>query len=160
MNTLLSHTDTKEQLMILFKDALLKKFKDSEKRIICVAGTTASSNQPGLLRDDMREHDHEEAGTLIPLHCLNAARCYPSCSIVVHSVDTDVYVLLIEIYDSLCTSKLHMIAGKGKSQRTIDIGRCYEVRGTAKAKALLGLHAFTGADWGGKFSGISKRKWV
>ena len=41
MNTLLSYIDTKEQLMILFKDALLKKFKDSEKRIICVVGTTA-----------------------------------------------------------------------------------------------------------------------
>ena len=160
MKTLLSDTDTKEQLTILFKDTLLKKFRDSEMRIICVAGTTASSNHPGLLRDDMREHDHEEADTLIPLHCLNAATCYPGCSIVVHSVDTDVYVLLLEIYDSLSTSQLHMIVGRGKSQRIIDIGRCYEVLGTAKAKALLGLHAFTGADWGGKFSGISKRKWV
>ena len=54
---------------------------------------------------------------------LLCARCYPRCSIVVHSVDTDVYVLLLEIYDSLCTSKLHMIVGKGKRQRTIDIGR-------------------------------------
>ena len=54
MKTLLSDTDTKGQLTILFKDALLKRFKDSEKRIICVAGTLASSNQPGLLRDAER----------------------------------------------------------------------------------------------------------
>ncbi len=51
-----------------------------------------------------------------------------------------------------------MIAGKGKCQRTIDIARCNEVLSTTKANALLGLHAFT--VWGGKFSGISKRKWT
>ena len=26
-------------------------------------------------------------------------------------------------------------------------------------KALIGFHNFTGADWGGKFVGISKQRW-
>ena len=29
-----------------------------------------------------------------------------------------------------------------------------------KGKGLLGLHAFSGADWGGKFAGVSKSRWV
>ena len=47
-----------------------------------------------------------------------------------------------------------------KSKRTIDIhARCSAV-GSKRSKGLLGLHAFTGADWGGKFAGISKSRWI
>ena len=82
MNTrmLLSGTATKEQQTMLFKHALLKRFKGNKKRKTCVAGAIASSNQLRLLRDDTREHDHEEADlreALIPLHCLDAANCNP-----------------------------------------------------------------------------------
>ena len=29
-----------------------------------------------------------------------------------------------------------------------------------KSEAVLGLHAFTGGDWGGKFSGVTKERWT
>ena len=29
--------------------------------------------------------------------------------------------------------------------------------GTEKSKGLIGFHHFTGADWGGKFVGVSKK---
>jgi len=29
-----------------------------------------------------------------------------------------------------------------------------------KSKGLIGLHHFTGADWGGKFVGVSKKTWI
>ena len=32
--------------------------------------------------------------------------------------------------------------------------------GVQKARGLIGLHNFTGADWGGKFVGISKNTWA
>ena len=34
------------------------------------------------------------------------------------------------------------------------------VLGHLKCQGLVGLHNFTGADWGGKFVGISKKTWV
>ena len=32
--------------------------------------------------------------------------------------------------------------------------------GILKSQGLIGFHNFTGADWGGKFVGITKKKWV
>ena len=29
-----------------------------------------------------------------------------------------------------------------------------------KSKGLIGVHHFTGADWGGKFVGMSKKTWI
>ncbi len=56
--------------------------------------------------------------------------------------------------------ELQFITGKGKAKRTIDIrGRCAAF-GSEKSKGLLGLHAFSGADWGGKFAGMSKSRWI
>ncbi|KAG1663781.1 putative proline--tRNA ligase, mitochondrial [Nymphon striatum] len=107
------------------------------------------------------KHNQEEADTLIPLHCLNAASSKPGCSIDVFTVDTDVYVLLIYIFSFLLPPcKLYMHAGRGKSYRVLDIEESCRKIGSRKCNALLGMHAFTGSDWGGKFSGITKRKWM
>ena len=43
---------------------------------------------------------------------------------------------------------------------TIDIRQWVEAIGASKAQGLIGLHNFSGADWGGKFVGISKKTWV
>ena len=32
--------------------------------------------------------------------------------------------------------------------------------GQEKSQGLIGLHNFTGADWGGKFVGVSKKTWI
>ena len=42
--------------------------------------------------------------------------------------------------------------------RTIDIRARYEALGCEKTKGLLGLHAYSGAYWRGKFAGISKSR--
>jgi hypothetical protein len=34
------------------------------------------------------------------------------------------------------------------------------VIGRNKCQGLIGLHNFSGADWGGKFVGITKKTWV
>ncbi|KAG1694148.1 hypothetical protein GQR58_006938 [Nymphon striatum] len=43
-----------------------------------------------IIANFVEKHNHEEADTLIPLHCLNAASSKPGCSIDVFTVDTDV----------------------------------------------------------------------
>ena len=37
---------------------------------------------------------------------------------------------------------------------------CVQVIRQRKAQDLTGLHDFSGADWGGKFVGISKKTWA
>ena len=50
-----------------------------------------------------------------------------------------------------------MLTGKGKNHRFINIPERVRVIGQEKCRGLIGLHNFTGADWGGKFVGISKK---
>lgn len=51
--------------------------------------------------------------------------------------------------------EINFVTGKGKAQRKIDFKeRCLALT-PDKSRGLLGLHAFTGADWGGKFAGVS-----
>ena len=95
MTTLLSQKQTKDQLTLLLQKNIVKEAEPSRKVIVCVAGSEAKTNRPDFTDATMLKHDHEEADTLIPLHCLDAANSRPGCSIDVFTVDTDVYVLLV-----------------------------------------------------------------
>ena len=53
-----------------------------------------------------------------------------------------------------------MMVGRGTTKREIDIIEHAMLLGKEKCRALLGLHAFTGADWGGKSATISKKSWI
>jgi len=53
-----------------------------------------------------------------------------------------------------------MIAGTLDKPKDIPISHHVNSIGRRKAGALLGLHVLTGADWGGKFAGISKDRWT
>ena len=48
----------------------------------------------------------------------------------------------------------------GAKYREIDVRKLVEAIGASKAQGLIGLHNFTGADWGAKFVGISKKTCV
>jgi hypothetical protein len=62
--------------------------------------------------------------------------------------------------DALEHSQDSMVVGKGKDMRIIDIVERVKLMGANVARAILGLHNFTGADWGGKFVGVSKKRLV
>ena len=42
----------------------------------------------------------------------------------------------------------------------INLNTVCESMGQEKASGLIGVHIFTGSDWGGKFASISKKKWI
>ena len=100
-------------------------------------------------------HDHEEADTLLILYGIDVAKNDPFQELIVCSPDTDVFLLLIAFYKSLCTRTLFR-TGKGSNNRDIDIGAAYEALGEEKASALIGFHSFTGCDVTSKFFGKSK----
>ena len=70
-------------------------------------------------------------------------------------------LLLIDLVANYNVSgDVKMLTGRGKFYRSIDVKERCAVIGVQKAKALIGLHNFTGADWGGKFFNISKKMWI
>ena len=52
-----------------------------------------------------------------------------------------------------------MVAGKVKIVKNIHVNDRVRALGEVSS-AILGLHYFTGADWGGRFEGISKQTWI
>ena len=55
---------------------------------------------------------------------------------------------------------LRLLTGKGAKYRAIDVRDRVVALGPEKSRDLIGLHHFTGADWGGKFVGVSKKTWI
>ena len=108
------------------------------------------------------ECNHEEADTRMVLHARHAGG---TC--VVHSDDTDVFVLLLGHSHDL--GHCFMMRRKGPKRRVIDISavRCAiekqlgpGVAITGFMKALIGVHAITGCDTVSAFSGRGKWKAV
>ncbi|KAG0711994.1 hypothetical protein GWK47_019398 [Chionoecetes opilio] len=161
MKLLLSHVDTKSQLTEFLGKRLLKHFSGSNEGLVVVYGSSAYSND-NIISQNMSTHNHEEADTQIPLHVIDAARQGTSTrDMYVWSPDTDVFLLLIYLVaNHTIPGQLKMLTGRAKFFRTIDIKERCTAIGTEKSKALIGLHNFTGADWGGKFFSISKKAWI
>ena len=92
--------------------------------------------------------------TLIPLHVLDSLRTNTMKRIDVHCGDTDVLLLLIDLVANNhhgAMTKLNFVRTGKKSKDAmyvIDIiGRVQEI-GASKAKGLIRLHNFSGADRG------------
>ena len=57
-------------------------------------------------------------------------------------------------------TRLKFLTGKASKYREIDILERVSAIGILKSQVLIGFHNFTGADWGGKFVGVTKKTWV
>ena len=82
---------------------------------------------------------------------------------MVESLDTDVLILLMDLVSRNhlgALTSLVLQTGRGNNIKKYDIIERVNVVGTAKSQGLVGLHNFSGADWGGKFVGISKKRWT
>ena len=80
----------------------------------------------------------------------------------VFCADTDVLVLLMDLvangYHGPMTKLNFVKTGKkGSSGKdVIDVIERVQSIGMQKARGMIGLHNFSGADWGGKYVGITK----
>ena len=108
----------------------------------------------------LKDTCHEEADTLLCVHVLDIIKCRENCEVDIKCKDTDVFVYLTHLKAS-CQDRftLQMIAGTIAKPKNIYINDVVTVLGQKKSKALIGLHCFSGADWGGRFFGISKQRW-
>ena len=148
----------------MFAEALLERYSSLSCRFKLVAayGTRIKCTQSEIT------HSHEEADTLIPHQVLAAIHeSSQPLELSVWSSYTDVFVLLLDLvsHDHLEThlgrrSQMKFVTGRGVNRREIDVVDRVKAVGSPKCRGLIGLHNFSGADWGGKFVGISKKKWV
>ena len=110
-----------------------------------------------------KKHTHEEADVLIPYQVLASIAENDRREVCVWSPDTDVLTMLLDLVSrGNLGSETHLkfLTGKATKYREIDVVDRVHAIGSLKSQGLIGLHNFTGADWGGKFVGISKKTWV
>ena len=153
MKVFLSHIKTKKELTKYLTEKFIDTMESIGKEYVVVYDTICKSNV--AVDPWLKSHDHEEADTLIVLYGVDVAKKNPFQDLVVVSPDTDVLLLLIAFYKSLCANTVFK-TGKGNSIRYLDVGTMYEALGEERASALLGFHAFTGCDVTCKFYGKSK----
>ena len=109
---------------------------------------------------DMPLCDYEEADTRIVVHLKDSLE--NDCeSCLVRTVDTDVIIILIGKYHSLCTrypsADLWVAFGTGKDFVYFHINEICHNLGTDKSTALPAFHSFTGCDTTSAFFGKGKK---
>ena len=107
-------------------------------------------------------HGHEEADTQIPLHVLHSLKDSTYKHFDIYSVDTDVLVLLMDLVsrDNLGQStNIILHAGKAKKPKLIDVVKRVNCIGKEKSQGLVGMHNYTGNDFGHKSVRLSKERW-
>ena len=135
--------------------------------MVVVKGTTVQANAPHTVDKSMETHSHEEADSMIPLYIIDVVKDTTFNDVYVSSPDTDVHILihilLMDLVWNGCLgalTRLHFLTGKGAKSRSINVCERMMAIGQEKSQGLIGLHNFTGADWGGKFVGVSKKTWI
>lgn len=153
LSRFLSHDETKSHLTEYLAEKILDYNRGSSKLVIVsAAGRTQSNKDAGPL---IPENNHEEADTLMVCLGVSAAERNPQdACMTFFSPDTDVLILVIANYDRLPKKTSVSMTSSVKMIEPI-----WTALGPDRAKALPGLHAFTGADTTGRFNGIGKQTW-
>ena len=148
----LSDIRTKGELVEYLADKVLSHSKSSNtlKKIMVTSGTQTKGNID--IQDLLLTHSQEEADTLLLLHAITVPK---EAELFVSSPDTDVLLLLVNMYPNLPKSTT-FLTGKSWPKKKMSVQSIYNNLGPKRASALLGFHAFTGSDMSGKFAGRTK----
>jgi hypothetical protein len=151
MKRLLSHTKTKMELTVYLAQKSMEYAQQNGRRFVVAWACDCKATHQDTVH---LQSDQEEADTKLILHAIDAT-ANGATTIEVHSPDTDVFVLSLRRYPELCQNTF-FVTGTSQRRRRISLAPIYQSLGEAKASALPGLHAMSGADNTGSFSG--KRK--
>ena len=97
LKELFSSSNTKSSLTTLFSEALLEYSKRYSKKYFVSYLSCTKVNAPHSINEVLKEHGHEEADTLIPLHVIDCLRDNTFKEVHVRCSDTDVFVLLMDL---------------------------------------------------------------
>ena len=133
------------------KDEYAKLLHNREIVFACDHECFLLSSEDGISTDatplPILASSQEEADTLIILHSLYAdhKETNEDASIVIHSPDTDVFILLLTFCHKFC-HPLYFDTGSGNKRRILHIQTLCVIINRDILDSLLGLHAFTGCD--------------
>ena len=136
LKQLLSNIETKQQLTVSLSEYVISKFEWLGIDYV-ISYDSVSNTNLGMFIGRNLHHSHEEADTVLIMHCWEIARANPLNQCLVYSPGIDVFLLLIFCYPSF-PNALIFCTGKWSNLGDISIDSCYE--------ALLGFHTFTGCD--------------
>ena len=97
----LLHIETKSNRTTYLAEHAITALKESVKRIGVVYQTKGVSNIENYPQE-LLQHNHDEADTLLILQAKNVCDMNPFCEVYISSPDTDVFILLIHFYPQLC----------------------------------------------------------
>ena len=146
LKELLSSSDTKKNLTAMLAEELLKIYSNQDDLTLYVIYDNKIKG-----KHNVEEHNHEEADTLIVHQVLTSVSQGGLYHIDVWSPDTDVLILLLDLVANKHIQRpnqLNFITGKGVTYKKIDVVEHVQVIGASKYQGLIGLHNFSGADWG------------
>jgi len=129
-------------ILLLAPEGKLKKF-------FVTSGTETKGN--ASIPDVLLTHSQEEADTLLILHAVTVDKDAE----LVYSPDTDVLILLIEMYQRL-PAATSFLTGRRNLRRNIAVQPISEKLGVKCTSVMIGFHAFTKSDMSGRFAGRSK----
>ena len=134
-----------------FASYILECKRDSQKTYVVTLKSQCRSNNLSVHHSNTTQ---EEADTQMLLHAIDAAE-RGAASLCIQSPDTDVLILALWKYTSLC-KETSVVAGTGAKRRSIPLGPLYNAVGGRVVAALPGFHTFSGCDQTGTICGKSK----
>ena len=154
LKELLSSSYTKKLLTAMFAEEILKIYSNQDSLQIYVVYDNKIKGQ-----NKEEHHEHEEADTLIVHQAMVSISPDRLQYITVWSPDTDVLILLLDLAGQKYIQTPNQLRFESRI-RKIDVLKCVQIIGSHKCLGLIGLHNFSGADWGGKFVCITKKRWI
>ena len=142
------HIKTKSELTNYLAKKILAKAHAQKKSMIVSWSTQCHATHRNVSHLCSQQ---EEADTKLHLHAVDATARGAS-TIHIHSSDTDEFILALRRYPELCR-ETNFVTGSGIKRRIISQQLIYEALGCKKAAASPALHAFSGVDNTGSFSG-------
>lgn len=154
LKKLLSHVSTKHELTCFFAEKILEHCKSNNISVV-----VAYSNKCDSTFKDVSHlwNNHEEAETKMLL-CAKDATVSGASRVEIHSPDSDVFFISLRRYPELCKDTF-FVTGKGAESKCLPLKSIYSSLGANVCNALPGLHAHSGADITGSFSGKAKKSW-
>ena len=143
VSDLLSSTKTKQELVPMLAESLLRYFENTSIKVVVAYKSQIST------KTSSEKHSHEEADTLIPHQVLAASDAERFLDMNVLCPDTDVFNSMMDLVaHNRLPEKNKLSFHSGKKSQPTDIKNRVEILGKRKSAALIGLHNFSGADWG------------
>eukprot|EP00794_Sanderia_malayensis_P002124 gene2124-2410_t len=145
--------DENKDKLFQYLSMLITSQEIEDKLVVSNYGEIVLSNS-SIRWDEMAPGNHEEADTRLLLHVAHTGKEFSS--IMIKTVDSDIVVLALSVFEQLCIEKLWIEFGVGRNVTYLPVHQMVVSLTTPVCKALPFFHAFTACDTCSAFNGKGK----